>query len=70
MEQMVKASIKRNLDQANEFEIPLTKKEDVKMSPAEFVSYRHRKLAEKREAKKKKDKSAIASGQCTDAVKK
>tara|TARA_B100000900_G_scaffold130499_1_gene110386 strand:+ start:734 stop:2608 length:1875 start_codon:yes stop_codon:yes gene_type:complete len=67
-----KASVKRNLDQANEFEIPPDEKEDVKkMSPAEFVSYRHRKLAEKRERleEKRRDKSAIASGQCTeDAV--
>ena len=63
-----KASVKRNLDQANKFEIPPEEKENVKkMGPAAFVSYRHRKLSEKKEERElRKENSALRKqGECS-----
>ena len=67
-----KASIKRNLDQANEFEIPSEEKEDVKkMGPAEFVVWKRDKRNEKIEAKDYRAtiRKNHAEGECSDAGK-
>ena len=67
-----KASIKRNLDQADQFEIPPDEKQKVKdMSPGEFVAWKREKRNEKIEAKE--DRATIrknqAQGECSDAGK-
>ena len=67
-----KASIKRNLDQADQFEIPAEEKQKVKdMSPGQFVVWKREKRNEKIEAKKERDsiRENHKQGECSDAGK-
>ena len=67
-----RASIKRNLDQADEFETPEEKEQKLsEMSPAEFVVWKREKRNAKIEAKKDRDsiRENHAEGECSDAGK-
>ena len=66
------ASIKRNLDQADEFETPEEKSKKLsEMSPAEFVVWKRDKRNAKIEAKEQREsiRKNHAEGECSDAGK-